>query len=252
MNQLDSFDQRLVDPEAPSDLSIFDVSNPNSLVNIAPKAIQEMLPKIPNSYLGMWDCELKKKCEPTPVDHRLRITFWDEYNRAQALGKQMQQNRIYAGVCSREYWDRHVVSDYRKVAWLINPPADYMIAMREILHLGVNKLREILDLEIKNSRGQPDARVVAEILKAFHMVDQRVRGSVVQRVAINQKNLNLNVDAGKSEAPQQTLEEIDAELEKLKSQLTPPQKMNQLAAPNQDLVIDARPVENQRTKVSRT
>ena len=80
--------------------------------------------------------------------------------------------------------------------WIFCPPISYQVAMRNILHKGTERLMEIMSLPIIDDQGKPDSRVIVNILRAFQLVDIRVKGAVTQKLQIQQQTHNINQTIG--------------------------------------------------------
>jgi hypothetical protein len=66
--------------------------------------------------------------------------------------------------------------------------------MRQILHRGTERLLEIMNLPMINDEGKVDAKVANLVLRAWQLADMRVKGAVTQKVQIEQKSMNLNLN----------------------------------------------------------
>jgi hypothetical protein len=202
-----------------NEITVFDHDNPRSLINIVPERVSERIKEIPPELFQLEPKELEKltpKKEFTLTDSRLRTAFWIEYGRSQEVMKNMRMDNVYGGICTAPYFYQTVLLDKVRLAYILQPPTNYNIAMEEALHLGVDRLREILDLPIIDENGKPNPKVADVILKTVQMLDMRVKGAIIQR--IEQKNLNVSVDAKKmnnqiDEA--QSVDEIDRKLREL-------------------------------------
>lgn len=177
------------------DGSIYDVNNKDSLINVVPDRIKPVLirvkPKVP-SVLFCTEAELRDKHRPDERDERVRLAFWDEYNHATQVGKKMSLSAFLQGVMSWEAWVTVYEPSDRKILWVLCPPVSYQTAMRNILHKGTERLMEIMKLPIVGPDGKPDSRVIVNILKAFQLVDMRVKGAVTQKLQIQQQSINVN------------------------------------------------------------
>lgn len=198
--------------------SVSDSDNPRSIINLVPGAVREAIDSLGSDLLGMTEKELEALTPHgswTVTDRRLRTAFWIEYGRAQDLGQHMNIGNVFNGVCSKPYFYSSVLKNKPRLAYLLLAPQDYRVAMEEALGFGVDRLREILEMPIFDENSKPNPKVADVILKAVQMLDQRVKGAVVQ------KNLNVNVGSdGKSpndakDAQPQTMEEIERRLAEL-------------------------------------
>lgn len=211
-----------VGDEFGQDVVINDAENPRSVVSLVPPVVAERISQVPKDYLVMDERSLKEELirsgkRPSPMDNRARIAFWIEYNNAQNNGRSMFMTNVYGGVCSREHFYNALLTDKQRTAWLVCPPTQYLIAMEEMLSFGMDRVRdEILTLPVVNKKGEPNPRMAQVILDAVKMIDQRIKGAVIQRV----ETKNLHVHAGKSQMDKgsttvQGMSELDKKLDEL-------------------------------------
>lgn len=195
-----------------TDVSILDETNPFSLINLVTDDLVPFFKAIPHKYWTTPEHKLFKILEPDETDSRLRLTFWDEYNQSQVKRTRINISNVVRGVCSRDYFYETILRDPKKLAWVATPPKDYMITQRSLLDLGLMRMKEILEtpfqtemvirdrqgIAIRNPDGSVatvkkiDPRVMGEIQKAVQMLDMRVKGAIVQKIAVKQETRNLH------------------------------------------------------------
>jgi hypothetical protein len=209
---------------------IFDRKNPRSLINIVWEELRDSMLALEANHqdlLQLTERKLEKLLEPDPTESRLRLRFWDEYSRAQEKGKRMLLAEVCRGVCSGDFWEKNILRDLKRVAYIINPPTNYIVTMEELLYKGLDRVREVLDLPIKDAKGRPDARLISEMVKIVQMLDQRVKGAIIQKVAIQQKieqKTQHSFQSGGAQDPllnasPENLQMIEAQLGRLNSKL---------------------------------
>lgn len=187
--------KKIVTPEAIE--AMYAEDNPDSLINVIPlrlvpilKRVREKIPRI----LLADERDVRRYVDPTERDDRLRLSFWDEYNASTACRKRMSLQSILSGVCAWESWITVYEPNDKKMVWLFCPPTNYVAMMRQILHRGTERLLEIMNLPMLTDDGKIDVRVAQLVLRAWQLADMRVKGGVTQRVQIEQKSMNVNVD----------------------------------------------------------
>ena len=178
-------------------LDYTDLDNERSLINIVPDKLKQKLKceKIMN-LLEHDEMALRKIVKPSVTSNRLRSSFWIEYNLAQSNKTMMKMENVYKGICSRQNFYVLIDKD-ATVAWMLMPVADYHIALHEAHGFGVDRLREILNMPlykhelIKTKDGSkskarrtstPDIRMAQLFVKVFELLDNRVKGAVVQKI----------------------------------------------------------------------
>jgi hypothetical protein len=171
-------------------------------------AIKATYQKYPNLLL-VPEREARSRAKTDERDERFRLCFWDEYQAATAQNRPMS----FATICTifgsdTSAWAKYYAKRLDKLAFILHPPKNYVHAMKVILDRGLDKLLDIMEMPIVNKRGEPDVKVITQIIKVFQLVDLRVKGSIIQRVQIQQQNLNVNVD-GTSDVPRLTPEQLN-------------------------------------------
>lgn len=207
----------------------FDTGNPRSLCNLVPKKVREAIlnPELPRKYLEMPEAtmmlHLEKHLEAR--DYRLRLAFWDEYNAAVQEDRLMRVDQFVVRITNIAYFYRVFVPNKYKIIFLLNPPANYKITMRELLNFSLNKMREIVSLSLLDKKGQPNVHLIREMIKIFALADARVQGAVKQTIDINQKSMNVDMtleEARKLKKGHQSgdpVDALDAEINRLEREV---------------------------------
>lgn len=203
-----------------TDIIISDQENPRALTNLVSEkfrdAIHKTLETCPQYFDNQSEHDLRLLLKPDDTVCRVRIAFWQEYFRAQDDGKKMMMSRVYSGVTSHDSFYGPILARPQNIAWIITPPVKYMLAMEEALNRGLHNLTVIMGMNLLDENGEIKPKAASIFLKAFEMMQERVKGSVIQ------KNLHITgkVPAGTS-APD--MDALQDELETLrnKSKLLP-------------------------------
>lgn len=175
------------DKSSQQEIVFWDEDNPRCVVNMLSEKLKERALEIPTHFLSLSDDMLEKATEPTMVHEHLRLAFWDEYFVASDNNKKMRVESVYPRVCSRDYFYRVFIADDLNLAYMMRPPVEYTLKMRSLLELGHRQIEKVLRMPLINSKGQPDAKLIAEVVKIVALLDNRVKGSVTQKVQIEQK-----------------------------------------------------------------
>ena len=211
---------------ARKELIFWEEGNPNCVVNLLTPRLKKAAMAIPGHLLGMSADTLRKKIKANSMDEQLRVSFWEEYFVASDNNQKMRIEAIYPRVCVREYFYRHFVDNPARFAYMLHPPPEYMLQMKSLLTLGLRRFEEILQMPLTNEKGVVNSKLVSEIVRIVMLVDNRVKGSVVQKVQLEQKSVNVNLNY----EPPKKIEDIDAELKAVEKEL------RQLATPEKQPV----------------
>lgn len=136
----------------------WDETDPGSVINLVPDQVRACIKKLSKSehaeLLTLTETDLYRRLQqlnqqPNPTDNRLRIKFWLEYARCHetdATSKIIVTN-ITAGVCSRELFYKHYITNLPRLAWMLCPPTSFTHKCEEALSYGVDQVRKLLELE---------------------------------------------------------------------------------------------------------
>jgi len=120
---------------------------------------------------------------------------------------------VYKELCTKEYFYTVFIKDPLKIAWMLRMRKSYHFAMEELLDIGLSQFREIMLIPNKVG-GKVDTRLVAEKVKIFAIVENRVKGAVAQK--IEQKNLNVNVNTKQQD---KSVQDVEKELKALNKEI---------------------------------
>lgn len=192
-----------------------DLTDERSVVNLVPPDLMRLILTVPQEMLDLDEYEKRLRWKPTPTEGSLRLSFWREYEYAHAAHAKMHPPRIFAGICTGEYFYT-LIKNPRKLAWLITPPRSYMHSLEESLEVGMIRLREILQtLPVDGRDAHKNAKVLLDITQ---MLDIRKHGAVTQR--LETKSVNVTVDATASppslEDVRERLKQIEMKEQELK------------------------------------
>lgn len=231
-------------PFLPENLNPFDEVNPFSLLRLAPEALATAIQNLDPKWYRHTERELRALVKPDPKLSRVRLNFWDEYLRACEQQRPMNITAVIKFVCSpTTFYERYARSG-SSLAWIITPPTEYMLAMRDNLELVWDKLREVIEKPIAqktlvtqrggapvlDEEGKPmfveqmDNKHIGNLIKIAAMLDLRVKGAIIQKVQIDQRNLNMNVDANNSPltatATMEQLEAMEQKIARMKKEMS--------------------------------
>jgi hypothetical protein len=208
-------------------VDIWSRSNPRSVINIVSAAVRDSMLQLTAEFkdiIEMPEYEVARRCHKhiEARDYRIRILFWDEYNCAQDDNRHMINERIFAGASSAGYFWLKLLKNPYKLVWMLTPPAAYEITQRELLQLGLTRMREVLSLPIVDKKGAPNTSLIKQMVSIFALIDNRVQGGVKQTLDINQKSLHVNMDHVSAMAAVKEgkdVRELDREIDRLKIEL---------------------------------
>lgn len=206
--------------EPRNEVSIFEKENPYSILNMVPEWFQKRLFNANQELLGEDESHIREKCRPTPLVNRIRMAFWVEYDTACRMGRKIDMARVYGGLCTRDNFLKTVCRP-NNMAWVLTPVSSYKVSMEEALEHSIAQMRKMLDCPLYKADGQLDTQAANVVLRVFTLLDQRVHGSIVQKVETKslsvQKHIHQKVEPGPGgQAPQI---DIDEKLKALETQV---------------------------------
>lgn len=204
-------------------VTLFDQAEPRSLVNIVWTGFRPVIERVVKARPELFELSerrLTRLAEPEILHRMLRLRFWSEYDMAQNSQRLMMQSDIIRGLCTHDYWFRHICPNPEIVAFIITPPPRYISKMEAMLDLSLNEMEEILSLPIKDAKGKPDIGIIKEKVKIFQYLEQKVKGAIVQRLAIHQKiDQTTQIGGSIDKMSLNDLESLDSMIGKVKRQI---------------------------------
>jgi two-component sensor histidine kinase len=175
------------DEPAPS-LDIFDSHEPNSVFNLVPERVQRAMNNLPDELRNLDEKSLREKTRPSATDSRLRVAFWNEYERSQKFARPMVMANVFAGICSKQFFFEKYIARPENVAWMLCPVVSYMKAAEECLIFGIEQMREVLELPNVDAKGKVNTSLIAQKRAIVQSLENRIKGAI----PLVQKNLNIN------------------------------------------------------------
>jgi hypothetical protein len=177
--------------------SIFEEDNPLSLINLIDsekwkETLQRMRVECPKMFFAS-EKDIQSKAQPTPVVYRLRLAFWDEYERAIATRSKMKLIDVVSNHCDRKYFYESIMTNNMYMLFIITPPRNYELAQRHILDQTTQRLTEVAEISPVDAEGRVDYKLAALQIKIHMQAEARVKGSIAQRLQIQSHVLNQQI-----------------------------------------------------------
>lgn len=174
------------------EISILDTENPYSILNKVPPRIREAVLEVEDDLLLMDPEDLRQTVRPNASLNSLRRSFWEEYDRACRGNRKMVITTVFNGIMKRENFYRTVLTNTKKMAWLLTPPLDHKVSQEELYESTAAALRQAVQLltaNLVNKKGEVNVPAVKTLMQMHKDVEQRIYGAVTQK--IEQKTLSL-------------------------------------------------------------
>ncbi len=118
------------------------------------------------------------------TENLLRNRFWLEYDHAVSGSfPKMRLEEVIRGVCSFKFFRESFLSNQYLVAYLMLPPINFKTKQEETLLYALDKLRAVLDLDAIGPNNQVDTKIIRAQLAIYQILEKRVQGETVQKVA---------------------------------------------------------------------
>lgn len=207
-----------------SDHPQFDPTNDRSLFSVLPSWLKEMASaKLTDELVDLTEADLINELFPhktvPPEWFRLRISFWDEYDRViRHELMQMDLTVAWRGLVTLPWFIAKANSNPKYLAWILSSPPSYELLLREISELALERQLQVMRLPVVNQdTGKANVRLIEMQLKIFQFIDIRLKGAVVQKIEQKSLNVNVNGNVPKSlPARQLSLAELNEELMRLR------------------------------------
>jgi hypothetical protein len=195
------------------DYVIFDANNPAALINQVPESLRSVMQTLDDNHRYLTETQLRNFAKADARLAQLRIAFWMEYNNAQKAERVMNMKNVYRGVTSLDYWNEVILKDPKKVAYIIVPPKDYLVAMTELLDMGLDSFRDIIKAPLFDNKGRFDSKTADKVIKVVQAIETRLKGAVVT------KTMNLNAEVPATALGMEHINTNSSNLEELEAQV---------------------------------
>lgn len=188
----------------------------DKIKSIMPETLASAIDQLDPGYLDQSETTLRTLLMPKPQQEAIRSRLWTLVNERQRMADppRIQLSELASGIGSINF----VLSCFDTplmVAWCAVPTMDYDTRIEAMLDTAYGKMKEILDMPLKDEYGKVDKSVAALILQVAKMVDLRSKGNYVERV----EQKTLQVSASAREAQQLLGLPVDATVEQIEERI---------------------------------
>lgn len=178
--------------------------------------------------------DLEEKAQPTVLMRRLKLRFWQEYQKVISNGNpSISPVTIYQDLCSKQYFYERIVGNENVFGWLLSPVTDYETKVEEALDFAIERIRaEILTAPLFDAKGKFDNYVAGTVLTAAKFLDARAKGSPLQRV--QQQSLHVHRHEGHAPVTKDNLSEQLEEIQRKLNMHQTPQLNERVASEIQE------------------
>lgn len=105
----------------------------------------------------------------TSTDYRIRERMWNLLAKI-GYDRKIKSSELHKGICSYTNFYNNILSNPVKVAWLFAPLKDLDAKMQIHKSVLISKLKDILELPIRNENGKFSYRNIDQILRASTLI----------------------------------------------------------------------------------
>lgn len=201
------------------EVSIINDCDEFAVLKLVNAYIQEKIKVISDDIWELSLGELKKKGKVDLVDEKLRVAFWTDYERACRNGDQINIHSVARGVINIRSFNKVIACNPFKLAYILTPPENYTVRLEEMLNLALEEERKILELPLIKKKitvkddgtetvhESVDTSLAMVKHKIRESLQNRVHGSVAQRINQFNVNKNFNMDKKGDEVPLESMDE---------------------------------------------
>lgn len=208
-----------IDPRPYDRLSIKDIENPFSVINIVPEWLAELIKGIPDSTFKMAHKSLVTQARPSKAEERLRLSFWSEYDRVIHRDQpEINLANVFGGVYEEQAFKDLVSESKFKLAYMLSPPPSLNLVLDEVIHTGYDQMKKIMDEPLVDENGKFNIKLAELKNKILSTALMKRHGRTTN---INIKSQNLHavkkfeepaIDAPPAEELIKTAADIEAVL----------------------------------------
>lgn len=220
----------------------FNLSDEHHFINLIPDSFREAVLKIPPYFLELSEKDLIKEVygdTPNEIDTLIKMEFWDLYEANFEAKKPITMRALIKGTCDERTF-RSLLTESGRVAYIIRQPTKLQNRIKYAHSFAVNEMIKLLtEPEPINTRtGVPDAKLKQLKFQIYQYLDQRLHGSLIQRMQVEQKTLQVNIDGNTTTntTKPQTAEELEARLKEVETELLQLQPA-QIQPPTSDVIV---------------
>lgn len=183
------------------------------LVTFLNGKFRQAVENIPPELHQLTEEELIQKCRPNETDWQLRLNLWRKVKEARLLKQtSLTTTEIYDGIIARKNFHEFVMPNPLRVAFIARPVIPHEQMYETLNRRAISKL-----LEMVNSM-PIEPKYVQQILRIAEAAGNRAYGPVIQKMQIQSKNVNVELDA-KQLPPVEGQEDLSRRIEAMQAKL---------------------------------
>ncbi|MFN3454033.1 MAG: hypothetical protein ACK41T_03670 [Pseudobdellovibrio sp.] len=158
-----------------------------------PSWFSKILEVIPDEVFMLTEDDLRKRCNPTAREEKLRVSFWQEYYRVSQSKKIQQINisNVCGGICDNRTFQALIRNSFT-LAFVLMAPPEINTSLEDILLLGIQRMRDIMKLPPVDKDGCFDKGIADIQLKIYQDALNRRRGPVKNTHELASKSMHLH------------------------------------------------------------
>lgn len=190
-----------------------------------PIQLQEAYKRIPSSLLECTETTLRTAYRPGATYETIRVFFWDLIERAVRENRQIQERELYTSIMTQAHY-KNMCANVQLLAFILVPRVPYDVKVQQLLDRSLEKVEEILSINIRGDNGEIDPKRANLVMAAFKMLDMRKHGGYIQRIEEKSMTLHGSVKDAQaaSHVEKKSMAELDARIKQLEAEIKEPPK----------------------------
>lgn len=189
----------------------------NTLMDITPSIVATKIAVIPDEVMLLTEEKLEHHARVEDTERRLRAAFQIEYDRATRTNTKMEMMSVYKGIVTISYFQKYVVGNSYKLAYMIKPYTDIRADQEDILRMGLDEMRKLMKKSSINAKGEVDYKLASIKLGITKDLLDRTRGSAARHLMIDQKSMVVTKDITEPKKAE-SIEELNERIRQLEAQ----------------------------------
>lgn len=182
------------------------------LVTILTGKFRQVVENVPPEFASYSEEELIKASRPNEIDWQLRLNLWKKVKEARLQKRNLTATEVYDGILSKQKFHETFMCNPARVAFVTRPVIPHQELYESLNRRAISKLLEM----VNNMPIEP--KYVSQILRIAEAAGNRAYGPVIQKMQIQSRNLNVEMDA-KQLPPVEGQEDLTKKIEAMQAKL---------------------------------
>ncbi len=135
-------------------------------------AFKNAVMKVPEELFKKTEEQFCSLVSLTPMDYRIKESFWQEYARARLSSRKMDTKNIYGHICTYTHFYNNLLHNPNKLAWILSPIRGIPESLDSFKSLILNTIHELLMTENHYKNGRLNLGLIKEKIHIFRILTE--------------------------------------------------------------------------------